>query len=298
MTWNTNCAKTTRAPKQPLRVESVRGVRFPRSYLNMGQPNRVASRRLLIPPSWVGCSYSVQLKNRWIPPPPQKKISTQIVPLIMEAHTTLPVCAQLFGVLVTSKKCPACVCRRSGMVPTLESSWEQIRQWPAVLYLHWRRRSHRLAQSRSEQAKRSALSPRLSPSLSHGRHYFISSMFVWYSSSALRIAPQALHHWANFSAPLQTKSWSRSHRRVRTFGLFCNSDENVFNKHTQVPELHVTLWKNKTKSDVLLNMSTCFSAVFFTRNLLFRHCGYSHLKKKVSSLSIHHPYTHPSVYMS
>lgn len=73
MTWNTNCAKTTRAPKQPLRVESVRGVRFPRSYLDMGQPNRVASRRLLIPPSWVGCSYSVQLKNRWIPPPSTKK---------------------------------------------------------------------------------------------------------------------------------------------------------------------------------------------------------------------------------
>lgn len=70
MTWNTNCAKTTPAPKQPLRVESVRGVRFPRSYLDMCQPNRVASRRLLIPPSRVGCSYSVQLKNRWIPPPP------------------------------------------------------------------------------------------------------------------------------------------------------------------------------------------------------------------------------------
>lgn len=88
----------------------------------------------------------------------------------------------------------------------------------------------------------------LSPSLSHGRHYFISSiMFVWYSSSEIWIfffwdfAPQALRQWANFSAPLQTKSWSRSHRPVRTFGLFCNSDENVFNKHTQVPELYVTL---------------------------------------------------------
>lgn len=184
------------------------------------------------------------------------------------------------------------MCRSSGMVPMLESSREQIRQWPAVLYLHWRRRSHRLAQSGSEQPKRSALSPRLTPSLSHGRHYFISSiMFVWYSSSALRIAPQALHQWANFSAPLQTKSLSRSQRRVRTFGPFCNSDENVFNKHTQVPVLHVTLelhntlWKNNTKSDVLLNMSTCFSVVFFTHNLLFRHCGYCHLK----SLSIYHP---------
>lgn len=160
------------------------------------------------------------------------------------------------------------MCRRSGMVPMLESSWEQIRQWPAVLYLHWRRRSHHLAQSGSLQAKRSALSPRLSLSLSHGNHYFISSiMFVWYRSSALRIAPQALRQWANFSAPLQTKSWSRFHRRVRTFGLFCNSDENVFNKHTHKSRNCMLLWNcmllYNTKSNVLLNMSTCFSAVFF-----------------------------------
>lgn len=82
--------------------------------------------------------------------PPPKKIPTKAALLIV-------VRAALWSPGQFTK-CPACVCRRSGMVPMLESSWEQIRQWPAVPYLHWRRRSYRLAQSGSSQAKWNALS--------------------------------------------------------------------------------------------------------------------------------------------
>lgn len=198
MTWNTNCAKTTRATKQPLRVESVRRVRFPRSYLNMCQPKRVASRRLLIPPSRVGCSHSLQLKNRWTPPPPkkQKKISTQIVPLIMEAHTRCE-CARSSLESWSLQKVS------SGRVQTLGNGadvGELLGADQTVADCPLPSLAAALSPSGSVWILTGKTKRSLSPSLSHGRHYFISSiMFVWYSSSALRIAPQALHQWANFS---------------------------------------------------------------------------------------------------
>lgn len=145
----------------------------PSSYLNTCQPNRVASRWILILPSRVGCSYSIQL-NKWIPeapPPKKKKIPTKAAPLIM-VRAALWSPGQF-------KKCPTCVWRRSGMVPMLESSWEQMSQWPAVPYLHWRRRSYRLAQSGSSQAKRSARSLFLSLRLSLTGHTRTTSFLLY-----------------------------------------------------------------------------------------------------------------------
>lgn len=184
-------------------VQSVRRrVRFLRSYLNMCQPNpRASPAAFFIPASRVGCSCSIRV-NRWILEVFQQIPTKECAPSglwrwrnALAARVRWP---------VQKKKCAACVRRRSGTVPTLECCWERIRQRLPVLYLHRRRRSHRLAPAESEQAEPSDLPPRLSLLLSHRRRTHIITFLLWLLSSWLSM--EAVRQWANFCAPLQMKS--------------------------------------------------------------------------------------------
>lgn len=255
MTWNTNCAKTTRAAKQPLRVEGVRGVRFPRSYLNMCQPNPVASRRLLIPPSRVGCSYSLQLKNRWIPPPHKKKNLHTNSPSDYGVTHSLGVCAQLFGVLVTSKSVQRacadarewCRCWRapgsrpdSGRLSSTFTGGGALTVW---LNLDPNRQNEALS---------------LPVALSRAS----SIMFVWYSSAALRIAPQAPHQWANFSHLCRQRAKVAPTDGSELLGYFV-IQMRTFSTSTHKSRNCMLRYERTIRSDVLLNMSTCFPAVLF-----------------------------------
>lgn len=105
---------------------------------------------------------------------------------------------------------------------------------PAVLHLHWRRRSHRLAPAQSEQAEPGALSPRLPLSLSHRRrtharthaHSISPPTSEFWESSQLR-------RWrANFH-PCGGGAAISPIRLTSSNFLVWNSDEKILSEHAR-----------------------------------------------------------------
>lgn len=138
-----------------LRVKRVRPP--PRSYLDPRQPGREPPRRLLIPaePSRAEPGRGEPLKTdeqlRCFQQIPTKSASSGGGGGGGEARVR---CA--------APKVCSVRAQTLGKGAAGGSSWERMRAGPAVLHLHWRRRSHRLAPAQSEHAEPGVLSPRLS----------------------------------------------------------------------------------------------------------------------------------------